>query len=68
MDLFAYTFHVGHGLIGLIILVLDVVAIFSLLGSRASTSHRVIWILLILLFPFLGVIGYYLLGRSSLDA
>ena len=30
--------------------------------------HKTIWIVLILVFPFLGVLGYYLIGRSTQDA
>jgi hypothetical protein len=67
MELFAYTFQVGHGLLGLVILVLDIVAIIGLLGGTASTIHKVLWIVLILLFPFLGVLFYYLIGRSVRD-
>jgi hypothetical protein len=60
--------HVGQGLFGLIVLVLDLVAIVSLLAGRASTVHKVLWIILILLFPCLGVFLYYLIGRSPRDA
>lgn len=67
MASFAYTFQVGHGLLGLVILVLDIVAIIGLLGGTASTIHKVLWIVLILLFPFLGVLFYYLIGRSIRD-
>jgi hypothetical protein len=67
MELFAYTFQVGHGLLGLVILVVDIVAIIGLLGGTASTTHKVLWIVLILLFPFLGVLFYYLIGRSVRD-
>ena len=59
---------VGRGSLGLIVLILDIVAIVSLLGGRASTVHKVLWIVLILLFPCLGVFLYYLFGRSPRDA
>ena len=57
-----------QSLFGLIVLVLDIVAIFSLLGGRASTVHKVLWIVLIVLFPCFGVFLYYLIGRSPRDA
>lgn len=60
-------YHGGQGLFGLVVLVLDIVAIVSLLRSTASTTHRVLWIVLILLFPCAGVFFYYLIGRSPRD-
>lgn len=62
----------GHimstGLIGTIIFVLDIVAIVSVLMGRGSLGHKVLWIVLILVLPVLGLILYYLIGRSSADA
>jgi hypothetical protein len=68
MDLLAYTFQTQHGLLGLIVLVLDIIAIVGLLRGSATVMHKLIWILLILLLPFLGVITYYLIGRNARDA
>ncbi|MCA9123595.1 MAG: PLDc N-terminal domain-containing protein [Planctomycetaceae bacterium] len=67
-QLLAYTFQIGHGLLGLVIFVLDVVAIVGLLRGSASTVHKVLWIVLILFFPFVGVLLYYVIGRSPRDA
>ena len=55
-------------LIGTLIFVLDIVAIVSVLMGRGSVGHKVLWILLILLLPVLGMILYYLIGRSPADA
>jgi hypothetical protein len=68
MSLLAFTFGAWHGLLGLIILVLDIVAIVGLLGGSTSVLHKVFWIVAIILFPFLGVLAYFLLGRSRLGA
>lgn len=50
------------GLLGLIILVLDVWAIVRVFGSGASTGTKVLWIVLILVLPVLGLILWFLLG------
>lgn len=50
------------GLLGLIILVLDVYAIIKVIGSSASTGSKVLWVVLILLLPVLGLILWALLG------
>ena len=44
------------GLLGLIVLALDIWAIVSVVGSSASTGGKVLWILLILVLPVLGLI------------
>ncbi len=68
MELLAYTYHVGHGILGLLIFALDLIAIFSLLIGRSSVSRKLIWILLILLLPMLGMLLYFLFGRNAADA
>jgi succinate dehydrogenase/fumarate reductase cytochrome b subunit len=50
------------GLIGLVILVLDVWAIVKTIQSSASTGSKVLWIVLVLLLPVLGLILYWLMG------
>ena len=55
-------------LLGTVVFVLDIVAIISLLSGRGSVSHKVLWVVLILVLPFLGMIMYYVFGRSPLDA
>ncbi len=60
--------NLPNSLFGLVILVLDIVAIVSLLGGTGSVPHKVLWIVLILLFPCVGVVLYFLFGRSPQDA
>lgn len=50
------------GLLGLIILVLDIYAIVRVLGSPASTGAKVLWIVVILVLPALGLILWALMG------
>ena len=49
-------------LIGLIILALDIWAIINVFKSGASTGAKVLWILLILLLPVLGLIIWAIAG------
>ena len=51
-----------NGLIGLIILALDIWAIINVFQSGASTGAKVLWILLILLLPVLGLIIWAIAG------
>ena len=49
-------------LIGLVILVLDVIALVSLLQSGADTGTKILWVILIILLPFIGMVLYFLMG------
>ena len=68
MDLLAYTYQSSHGILGMIVLVLDVIAIVSLLMGRSSVGHRLLWILVVLFLPFIGMVLYFLFGRNASDA
>jgi len=50
------------GLIGLIILIADIWAIINVLGSPASTGSKVLWVLIILLLPVIGLIAWLIMG------
>jgi hypothetical protein len=53
------------GFWGTVIIVLDLVALVDLLGDGTrSTTSRVVWVLLIVFMPILGVILYFVLGRD----
>ncbi|MEB0041505.1 MULTISPECIES: PLDc N-terminal domain-containing protein [unclassified Pseudomonas] len=51
-----------NGLIGLIILVLDIWAIINVLKSGGEVGMKVLWVLLILLLPVLGLIIWAIAG------
>ena len=50
------------GFLGFIILALDIWAIVKLLDSSASSGSKVLWILLILFLPVLGLIIWLVAG------
>lgn len=50
------------GLFGLIILILNVWAIIRIVQSGASTGTKVLWTVLVLLLPVIGLIFWYLMG------
>ncbi len=56
------------GIIGLIILALDIWAIINIFGSGASTGAKVLWILLVLLLPVIGLIVWLIAGPRSRSA
>ncbi len=50
------------GIFGLIILLLDIWAIVSVVRSDAATGKKVLWVLLILILPVLGLILWGIMG------
>ncbi|MAO59895.1 PLDc N-terminal domain-containing protein [Alloalcanivorax profundimaris] len=52
-------------ILGLIILVLDILAIIKIVQSGASTGEKVLWVLLVVVLPLLGLIIWALLGPGS---
>ena len=50
------------GLLGLLILAIDVWAIINVLGSPAGILAKALWTLVILALPVLGLIEWYFLG------
>jgi phospholipase D-like protein len=46
----------------LLITVLDIIALVSLLKSGADTGTKILWVLVIVLLPVLGMILYFLMG------
>lgn len=56
------------GIGGLILLVLNVWAFVSIIGSTHSTGSKVLWCLLVLILPLLGFIIWLLAGPRSAKA
>ncbi len=53
------------GIFGLLILIADVWAIIKIIQSGAGTGAKVIWTVIILLLPVLGLLIWFLAGPKS---
>jgi len=53
------------GLLGLIWLVIIIWAIIKVANSPAGTGSKVLWILILLFFPLLGLLAWLLLGPKG---
>jgi len=53
------------GLLSLVILILDIVAIIDVIRSSMDTGKKVLWIILILVLPIIGLILYFFIGRKK---
>ncbi len=52
-------------LAGLIILIIDIIAIVEIFKSSRDSMSKLLWTLLILFFPLGGLLIYYFLGRNK---
>ncbi|WP_119459910.1 PLDc N-terminal domain-containing protein [Rhodospirillaceae bacterium SYSU D60014] len=60
-------FEVG-GLFGLLILIADIWAIVNIVRSSASTGSKILWTIIILILPVLGLIIWFFAGPRSAPA
>lgn len=57
-----------YGILGVVVLILDIIALVSVLGGSGSTGHKLLWTLLIILLPLIGMLLYFLIGQNTADA
>lgn len=58
--------NIGYnGLWGLLILIGDIWAIINILQSTASSQKKLLWIIVVVLLPLLGLILWYFLGPRN---
>jgi hypothetical protein len=55
-------------LVGAVVLILDIFAIVSVLVGTSAVMRKLFWIAVILLLPIVGMVLYFLVGRSAADA
>ena len=54
-----------HSLWGLLILAADIWAIINILQSAASNEKKLLWVIVVVLLPLVGLILWYFLGPRS---
>ena len=50
------------GILGLLILILDIYAVIKVLKSGASTGGKVLWTLIIVILPVIGLLLWFFAG------
>jgi hypothetical protein len=56
------------GIFGLLILIADIWAIVNIVQSGATTGHKVLWIVLVVVLSLVGLIIWLLLGPRTARA
>jgi len=54
--------NTGYSIWGLLVLIGDIWAVLNIFQSSASNEKKLIWILVVLLLPLLGLILWFFLG------
>ncbi|MBA6419484.1 PLDc N-terminal domain-containing protein [Pseudomonas neustonica] len=54
--------NTGGGILGVLILIADVWAIINILQSGASMGAKLLWVLLVLFLPVLGLVIWFFAG------
>lgn len=52
-------------ILGLIVLILDIVAIVSILQSGLSLAMKAVWVLVVLVLPVIGMILWFVIGNKK---
>lgn len=55
----------SNGILGLIILLADIFAILKISSSSESTGMKVLWIIIVLIMPVLGLIAWFFVGPGD---
>ncbi len=54
-----------QGIFGLLVLIADIWAILNIIQSSSTNGKKLLWILIILLLPLLGVVIWWLVGPKE---
>ena len=52
-------------LLGIVVLVLDIIALFDFIKSSVDTGKKILWVILILVLPVIGMILYFVIGKKK---
>ncbi|KAK4184848.1 hypothetical protein QBC35DRAFT_476902 [Podospora australis] len=61
----AWQYGTGGGILGLIVLILDIIVFVEVLQSNRPASSKIIWCLVVFLFPIVGMVVYYVFSNRS---
>ena len=53
-----------YGIVGLIIFALDIYALYRILTSRMDPGMKLLWVVVVLLMPVVGLILYFLIAEK----
>ena len=57
----------GYGIVGLLVLVLDIIAILNIMKSGLEPVMKLVWILIVLVLPLIGMILWFVIGAKKVS-
>ncbi|KAI0445586.1 hypothetical protein F4803DRAFT_507425 [Xylaria telfairii] len=60
-----WQYGAGGGIAGFIVLILDLIVFIEVLKSNRSTPDKLLWCLVVFLFPIIGMIVYFLFSNRK---
>jgi hypothetical protein len=55
----------SYSILGLIVLILDIIAILGIIQSGLTVGMKIVWCLIVLLLPVIGMILWFLIGNKT---
>ena len=53
------------GLLGLVVLVLDVIALVNIVQSTMTVGGKVLWAIIVVVLPVVGMLLYFAFGKKN---
>jgi hypothetical protein len=63
MNFYPMYYSPFFSLLGLLVLIVEIVVIVDIFKSSMDMTSKLLWTLLVLLFPILGILLYFAFGR-----
>ncbi|ORY65413.1 uncharacterized protein BCR38DRAFT_457578 [Pseudomassariella vexata] len=60
-----WQYGTGGGVLGFLVLILDILVFIEVLKSNRPTSNKVLWCLVVFLFPIIGMVIYFLFSNRA---
>ena len=55
----------GYSLFGILVLIGDIWALINILQSSAATDKKILWVIVVVLLPLIGLILWFFLGPKG---
>ncbi|KAJ3573325.1 hypothetical protein NPX13_g4744 [Xylaria arbuscula] len=60
-----WQYGAGGGIVGFIVLILDIIVFVEVLKSNRPASNKLLWCLIVFLFPIIGMLIYFLFSNRK---
>ncbi|TVY37744.1 hypothetical protein LOCC1_G006297 [Lachnellula occidentalis] len=61
----SWKFGTGGGVLGFVVLILDIMVWLEVLKSNRPPSHKLLWCVVVFIFPVVGLVVYWLFSNRA---